>query len=72
MSDVATKAHASATGINNGSTVVHTFNTGVYSSMTPGSSGVTGVNYFLTSGEMFTKWDDRMDSYYYYSTSGAP
>jgi hypothetical protein len=30
-----------------------------------------GVNHFLTSGEMFTKWDERFDSYWYYSGSGA-
>ena len=70
MSDVATNAHASITGINNGSSILFAQKTGGYEQLLPWASGV-GVNNFLTSGEMFAKWDDRFDDVTYYAGSGA-
>jgi hypothetical protein len=70
MSDVAINAHVSLSGINSGSVVTTASRTGSFATINPTTNGM-GVNHFLTSGEMFTKWDERFDSYWYYSGSGA-
>lgn len=60
--DVSTKAHASITGINNGSVVMTTKRVGESQTITPDYNQVP-----YTSGEMNTKWSCRLDNNTYYT-----